>query len=184
LLEKNEYRKLASNSYINKDFTKSMIGHELQGIHKPIVTTLNDLLYYNTKQIGLEELLRFADRNSMAHGSEVRLPFLSHELVEFVFSLSSSLKIHDGWTKWLLRKAMDKKLPDEIVWRKDKIGYEPPQHEWMQHPILQDYIHEAKKKLVSEKILKPAILDKKIIPLPAHDADNFDWRYLCAAQIL
>ena len=61
--------------------------------------------------MGLEELLRFADRNSMAHGREVRLPFLNHELVEFVFSLPSQLKMHEGWTKFLLRKAMDKKLP-------------------------------------------------------------------------
>ena len=135
-------------------------------------------------QSGLEELLRFADRNSMAHGAEVRLPFLNYELVEFIFSLSSKFKIHDGWTKWLLRKSMDHKLPDEIVWRKDKIGYETPQKQWMHNETLQDYIHEAKKKLVNERILKPTILDKKIHPKAAHDADNFDWRYLCAAQIL
>ena len=41
--------------------------------------------------MGLEELLRFADRNSMAHGREVRLPFLNHELVEFIFSLPANL---------------------------------------------------------------------------------------------
>ena len=143
-----------------------------------------DMLYYNTCQSGLEELLRYADRNSMAHGREVRLPFLDHKLVEFIFSLPSNFKIHDGWTKWLLRSAMDKKLPDEIVWRKDKVGYEPPQQQWMENKILQDYIHEAKKKLVTSKILKPSTLNQKITPKTAHDDNSFDWRYLCAAQII
>ena len=90
-------------------------------------------------------MLRYADRNSMAHGREVRLPFLSHELVEFIFSLPSHFKIHDGWTKWILRKTVEKKLPPEIVWRKDKIGFEPPQKSWMEHKLVQDYLHESKR---------------------------------------
>ncbi|UEG50946.1 asparagine synthase (glutamine-hydrolyzing) [Ferruginibacter lapsinanis] len=183
-LEKNEYRKMIYNRNINREFSASLAGRGLEGIYKPIVTKLNDLLYYNTTQMGLEELLRYADRNSMAHGTEVRLPFLSHELVEFIFSLPSNFKIHDGWTKWLLRKAMEKNLPDAIVWRKDKVGYEPPQQEWMHNKKLMEYIHEAKKKLVAEKILSPSVLNNKIVPMAAHDADNFDWRYLCAAQLL
>ena len=120
----------------------------------------------------------------MAHGVEVRLPFLSYELVQFIFSLPASFKIHDGWTKWLLRKMMDKKLPDEIVWRKDKVGYEPPQLQWMQNEVLQDYMHEAKRKLVNNGILKATALNKKIMPKGAHESNNFDWRYLCAAQII
>ena len=67
----------------------------------------------------------------MAHSREVRLPFLSHELVEFVFSLPATFKIHLGWTKYILRKAMENILPQEIAWRVDKIGYEPPQKEWL-----------------------------------------------------
>ncbi|MBK6634927.1 MAG: hypothetical protein IPG38_12010 [Chitinophagaceae bacterium] len=53
-------------------------------------------LHFHTTEMGLEELLRFADRNSMAHGCEVRLPFLNHELAEFVFSLPAQLKMHEG----------------------------------------------------------------------------------------
>jgi asparagine synthase (glutamine-hydrolysing) len=134
--------------------------------------------------MGLAELLRFADRNSMAHSTEIRLPFLNHELVEFIFSLPANYKIHDGWTKWLLRNSMNKRLPNETVWRNDKVGYEPPQFQWMKNETLQDYIHESKKKLVNQHILKTTVLDKKVLPLNAHDKDNFDWRYLCAAQII
>ena len=183
-LEQNEYMKTVRQPDINKDFVASLQGREWEGIRKPIITKLNDILYFNTHTLGLEELLRFADRNSMAHGVEVRLPFLNHELVQFIFSLPASFKIHDGWTKWLLRKMMDKKLPDEIVWRKDKVGYEPPQFQWMHNETLQDYVHEAKRKLVNKGILKTTALNKKVIPKAAHETNNFDWRYLCAAQIM
>ena len=150
----------------------------------PGIFSLNGALYFNTCMHGLEELLRYADRNSMAHGREVRLPFLNHELVEFLFSLSSNFKIRDGWTKWLLRRSMDKKLPGEITWRRDKVGFEPPQQQWMQQTSVQEMIHEAKKKLVNEKILKPEALNKKIKPAAAYEKDNYDWRYLVSAPFL
>ncbi|HML56802.1 MAG TPA: asparagine synthetase B, partial [Ferruginibacter sp.] len=66
----------------------------------------------------------------------------------------------------------------------DKVGYEPPQKSWMNDARVQDFIHEAKKSLVQEKLLKPAALQKAVKPMDAHQADNFDWRYLCAAYML
>jgi len=144
---------------------------------------LNGVLHFNTFTHGLEELLRYADRNSMAHGREVRLPFLSHELVEFLFTLPSKFKIRKGRTKWLLRESMKEKLPAEIVWRTDKVGFEPPQKKWMQHRDVQQMIHNAKSKLVEEKILKQEVLNKTIQPHDAHAAESFDWRYLSAASL-
>ncbi len=145
--------------------------------------TLNGVLHFNTFTHGLEELLRYADRNSMAHGREVRLPFLSHELVEFIFSLPGNFKIRNGWTKWLLRETMKNKLPESIVWRKDKVGFEPPQKTWMENKQVQDAIHEARKKLVDEKVLKPEVLQKPVLPQSSHTADNYDWRYFSAAGL-
>jgi asparagine synthase (glutamine-hydrolysing) len=150
----------------------------------PHIEGLGGALYYNTFMNGLEELLRYADRNAMAHGVETRLPFLSHELVEFVFSLPSNFKIRQAWTKWLLRKSMEERLPPAIVWRRDKVGYEPPQRLWMQDPMLQEYIHEARRKLVKAHILAPGVLDKKIQPQNAHAAENCDWRYLATAACM
>jgi asparagine synthase (glutamine-hydrolysing) len=117
----------------------------------------------------------------MAHGREVRLPFLSHELVEFIFSLPSHFKIRAGWTKWLLRKSNEKSLPAEITWRRDKTGFEPPQKQWMQNDHVQNLISDAKQKLVNERILKPAVISKKIDPKAAHDSANYDWRYLSSS---
>jgi len=150
----------------------------------PTIFSLNGVLYFNTCMHGLEELLRYADRNSMAHGREVRLPFLDHELVEFVFSLPSHFKIREGWTKWILRKAMESPLPNQITWRSEKVGLEPPQLSWMNLPTVQTMIHEAKDKLVREKILKPEVINKKIQPAGAYEKNNFDWRYLVSAQFL
>jgi asparagine synthase (glutamine-hydrolysing) len=93
--------------------------------------SLNEALYYLTMSGGLQELLRYADRNSMAHSRETRLPFLSHQLVEFLFSLPPTFKFKHGYTKSILRDSMNDVLPHEIAWRKDKIGYAPPQSEWM-----------------------------------------------------
>ncbi|OFY94667.1 MAG: hypothetical protein A3K10_13920 [Bacteroidetes bacterium RIFCSPLOWO2_12_FULL_31_6] len=89
----------------------------------------------------------------MAHSREVRLPYLNHELVEFVFSLPSSFKIHNGWRKRILRTSMEDVLPKEIAWRIGKIGYEAPQEDWMKHPDIIERVNNAKNKLVKDNIL-------------------------------
>ncbi|GGB09712.1 asparagine synthase (glutamine-hydrolyzing) [Puia dinghuensis] len=150
----------------------------------PHIDKLNGVLYYNTFMNGMEELLRYADRNSMAHGVEVRLPFLDHTLVEFVFSLPAHFKIRRGWTKWLLRRSMEDILPGEIAWRKDKTGFEPPQKTWMEDPMMQEYLFEARRTLVKAGILTPRVLQKKIQPQEVHAAENRDWRYLVTAASL
>ncbi|HEX8462097.1 MAG TPA: asparagine synthase (glutamine-hydrolyzing), partial [Segetibacter sp.] len=145
-------------------------------IYKPAISKLNDVLYFNTMQSGLEELLRYADRNSMAHSLEVRLPFLNHALVQFIFNLPSSYKISQGFTKFILRKSMEETLPKTIIWRKDKVGFEPPQKQWLQNKRVVEYLHESRRKLVAQGILKKQVLQKPVYAQDAHEADNFDWR--------
>lgn len=79
----------------------------------------------------LAELLAYADRNSMAHSVEARLPFLYHELVQFVLSLPVTQIYRNATTKWVLRSAIKGTVPEEIVNRRDKLGYSPPQQQWM-----------------------------------------------------
>lgn len=83
------------------------------------------------RKTNLPVLLRYEDKNSMAHAIETRLPFLDYRLVEFSTSLATELKLTDGWGKHLLRKAMETRLPAEIVWRKHKFGFESPESRWM-----------------------------------------------------
>lgn len=68
-------------------------------------------------------LCHYEDRMSMAQAKEIRLPFLDHKIVEFGISLPLDNKLHRGWTKFILRKAVESMLPPEIVWRKDKQGF-------------------------------------------------------------
>ncbi len=84
------------------------------------------LLFYNN----LPMLLRYEDRNSMAHSVESRLPFLDYRLVEFAQSLTDDQKIDEGQTKAVLRKAMNGVLPEGIRTRMDKIGFETPEEKW------------------------------------------------------
>lgn len=181
-LEEIERKKILVHPHISRDYAQAHYD-KYYSVYKLPVSKLNDILYFNTMQQGLGELLHYADRNSMAHGREVRLPFLNHELVEFIFTLPATLKMHGGFTKYMLRKAMNGILPDEIVWRTEKTGYEPPQQQWMRNKKLQEMIMESRKKLVAEKILDEDVLAKPVQEKTAYEADNFDWRYLTTAHL-
>jgi asparagine synthase (glutamine-hydrolysing) len=77
-----------------------------------------------------DELLVYADKLSMAHGLEVRVPFLDHEIVEYVERLSSSFKVRNGSRKWLHRRLCRHFLPKQVTVR-PKIGFETPSADWL-----------------------------------------------------
>lgn len=181
LLQRRNEKKASRQSALNKDFIEEQ--KRFFYYSAPAEPTLNGVLYFHSFVHGLEELLRYADRNSMAHAVEVRLPFLNHQLAAFLFSLPPNFKIHQGWTKWLLRKAVANKLPAGITWRKDKIGFEPPQKRWMQNKMVQEQIKVAKKRLVEKNILAPQVLKKEVQPSDAHAANNADWKYWSASYL-
>jgi asparagine synthase (glutamine-hydrolysing) len=85
-----------------------------------------DLIYSS-----IPALLRHEDRNSMAHSVESRLPFLDYQLVEFAVNCAPSLKLRDGWTKWILRNAMLRTMPEKVRLRKTKLGFDTPETDWM-----------------------------------------------------
>ena len=93
---------------------------------------IRSLLIKDSTQTNLKSLLRYGDRNSMAFSREIRVPFLNHHLSEFIFSLPIDFIFNEGWTKYILRKSIEGIVPDDITWRKDKVGYEPPQGKWLE----------------------------------------------------
>ena len=131
----------------------------------------------------LQVLLRYADRNSMAHSREVRIPFLYHELVEYAFSLPSTCKIHLGWTKWILRKSFADLLPTEICWRKEKVGYEPPQKKWMENGLIKEKITSATEKLVLDRILDKRVLNKTLSSHATGEKGNNEWAHLMTSYL-
>jgi asparagine synthase (glutamine-hydrolysing) len=67
-----------------------------------------------------DELLMFADKLSMAHGLEARVPYLDREVVEYVERLSGAFKVHNGSQKWLHRRVCRSLLPKQILKRKKR----------------------------------------------------------------
>jgi asparagine synthase (glutamine-hydrolysing) len=95
-------------------------------------------------------LLHYEDRNSMAHSIEARVPMLDYELVSFAVNCRPSLKLRDGWTKWILRKAMRGVLPETVRLRKSKLGFSTPQREWLRNDTrgtIRSMIHEPDLKM-------------------------------------
>jgi asparagine synthase (glutamine-hydrolysing) len=92
---------------------------------------LNNTLYKLFFKNNLPALLRYEDRNSMAHSIESRVPFVDVDLVDFVFTLPSEYKIRNGYTKSLLRHSMRGVLPPKIQWRLSKLGFASPEMDWV-----------------------------------------------------
>jgi asparagine synthase (glutamine-hydrolysing) len=88
-------------------------------------------LYGDLTSTNLPKLLRYEDRNSMAFSLEARLPFLDYRVVQKVFQLPINYRFHNGWSKYILRRALSDRLPSEIAWRKTKLGYPTPEANWL-----------------------------------------------------
>ena len=81
---------------------------------------------------GLVHLLRYEDRNSMIQSVESRVPFLTTDIAEYILSLPEDfLLAADGTTKCIFRDAMKGIVPQEILQRKDKVGFETPELDWL-----------------------------------------------------
>lgn len=155
-----------ANSNLNKEF-RNEYKHLVPPFHRD--TNLNAFLYNDLFKYGLGKLLRFSDRNAMAHSVEVRLPYLSHKLVEFVFSLTSHFKINNAWTKSILRESMKERVPHKILYRKDKKGFQAPSS-WMNTPKIEELTKDSIQLLIREGILKTP-----------NSQDN--WKYIMSAKL-
>lgn len=103
-------------------------------LNKIYLKSLNEKLVTDTLE-SLTHHLHFGDRLSMAHSIESRVPFLDYRFVEFAASIPDCYKIHNGWTKFIAREAMQSSLPANILWRKDKMGFPVPEKYWFNGPL-------------------------------------------------
>ena len=104
-------------------------------------------------------LLKFEDKNSMMNSVEARLPFLDYKVLETALSIDIDYKIKNGWTKYILRKIISKKMPNNIAWRKNKLGFNAPESTWIDHISDDIRLHIKGSKILNElcytdKILK------------------------------
>jgi asparagine synthase (glutamine-hydrolysing) len=96
----------------------------------------------NIEATSLPALLRYEDRNSMAASVETRTPFLDYRLVERALEFPAQTLIAAGWTKAVLREAAQDLVPDDVRWRRDKLGFATPEKQWLRElaPRVRDWL--------------------------------------------
>ncbi|MVO07706.1 asparagine synthase (glutamine-hydrolyzing) [Flavobacterium sp. TP390] len=102
----------------------------------PFDNDLQNLQYRDLFYTKIPRALRFNDRISMMHGTELREPFLDYRLVELAFSQKEAVKIKEGQGKWLLRELMKDLLGNEVALA-PKRPLQTPQREWMASDLLE-----------------------------------------------
>ncbi len=166
--------------YLNKDFIqdfnfqtnnkKTSKLNEIKG--RRLMDVLRDSVTGN----GLSSLLRHGDRNSMRWSVESRVPFLTTDIAEFLLSLPENYLISDkGETKYIFRDAMRGIVPNEILDRKDKIGFEPPENDWLMSskPFIDEIVNDLHKvpvfnveycrNIITNYYNNPASIDSRLI---------------------
>jgi asparagine synthase (glutamine-hydrolysing) len=130
---------LLKKQFVSNDFFKDFkvsneITSKLYGANSLKKLLLNHFEYK------LEHHLSWADRSGMWFSMETRFPFLDHRLVERILAQESNNIINNGVTKSILRKAMVGSVPNAIINRMDKVGYETPEDTWLRSNIFKELI--------------------------------------------
>jgi asparagine synthase (glutamine-hydrolysing) len=93
-------------------------------------------------QHGMRMLLHWEDRNSMAHSIESRVPFLDYRIIQLLASSTDEQRIEGGWSKSIIRRSMHGLLPNEVIYRKDKMGFVTPESIWAKNECKDIYLKE------------------------------------------
>ena len=104
------------------------------------VETMSDILYTDMQLVLVSDMLHKVDLMSMAHGLEVRTPFLDHNLVDFVFSLPDEYKINSNMRKRILQDTYRNELPAEL-YQRPKHGFEVPLLGWFQTELKEELLN-------------------------------------------
>ncbi len=124
-------QKYMKSGYISDEFINHSFSHNYtkkNNSNRQLMQHLKAVLQGD----GLGALLRHGDRNSMRWSVESRVPFLNANLAEYVLSLPEEYLIsHDGISKYIFKEAMKEIVPESIINRNDKIGFEPPEKKWL-----------------------------------------------------
>ena len=116
----------SSLTNVNLELIENIYQHTTQ-----LSDSLSKILYIDTRMSLSDNLLLFGDKMSMANSIEMRVPFLDVDLINFLETLPSSLKLKGAVHKYIHKKAVKKWLPDEIIYRK-KRGFATPMDQWLQ----------------------------------------------------
>jgi asparagine synthase (glutamine-hydrolysing) len=102
---------------------------------------LNKMLYVDTKTSLPDDLLLKADKMTMANSIELRVPLLDHKILEFAASLPENFKVRRFTTKYIAKRALRSRVPQEILHRK-KAGFPVPYESWLRTE-LRSWVHDV-----------------------------------------
>jgi len=119
--------------------------NEISTGRRDIFWNAKDMQIWDLTKNCLPQLLRYEDRNSMAHSIEARTPFVDFSCIEAALSMRSCEKIKEGFSKHPIRMVADKILPKTIAWRTNKIGFAAPDEIWFQkhEPIMTECVNNS-----------------------------------------
>ena len=128
--------KLISETFQKKVSIESITSPLLNRIDEVSNDTdvLNKMLYLEQSHFLSDHNLAYTDKLGMAYGVEIRVPFLENDLVSFASSLPANFKQRGATSKWILKKAMEGVIPDNIIYRK-KTGFGGPLRYWMKNDL-------------------------------------------------
>ncbi len=127
--------------------------------HTPGRDWLNRQLYADLRVYLADDILVKVDRMSMATSLETRAPFLDADVMELAFSMPGHLKIRDGQRKWVLKRALDGRVPPGILTRR-KEGFSIPMKQWLRRELAP----------LMEQLLSPSRLERRGLFEPARVA--------------
>jgi len=119
---------------------------------------VNQMLYVDTKTWLVDDLLIKADKMTMANSIELRVPMLDHKFLEFSASLPGNYKVRHFTTKYIAKKTLRSRVPQEILDRK-KTGFPVPYESWLRTD-LRDWMRDL---LFEPKTLARGYFNKKCI---------------------
>lgn len=114
---------------------------------------------YNEFRLRLPELLLMrVDKIGMSTSIEARVPFLDHQLVEFSMDIPQRFKIKGGVPKYLLKKAVEGWIPDEIIYRK-KMGFGAPMAQWLRG----EFGHRVQNELLGSRLMEQGYFNRDFV---------------------
>jgi asparagine synthase (glutamine-hydrolysing) len=134
------YRSELKEQLLHQDLQRALNGYDslnvLRGYYDKANTEdpLSRIQYVDIKTYLTDDILAKVDRASMAHSLEVRAPILDHELMELAASMPSSMKLRGMNGKYVFKKALEKVLPETVLYRR-KMGFGVPLAEWFRKDL-------------------------------------------------